>query len=291
MPSILLLPERRRLAGQDISPEVAARLGRADRLRTGQPGERAQLERHFTVQPHGWPMAAIQRRFDAGDAGDFVWLRADPVHVRADMTGVRLMAWGNLELDDEQARQFLTALRPIFEDAGLDVSATAPDRWFLRMPPATTFPVFSDPMQALGADLFEHLPPGETGRRWRSLLSDAQVILHNHPANAERTARGQPPVNSVWFWGGGSLPEAVETSISSVESEDPELLALFAASATAKHGPNMLDLRHVRDWRLIEERMAAREPVILDFVDGMRWRLQAGQGWRFWRRPLQRLEA
>ena len=291
MPSIVLLPVRRRFAEQPISPAIAMRLGRADRLPDGQPGEQAQLERYFTLQPQGWPMAAIQRQYDAGDAGDSVWLRADPVHVRPDMTGVRLMAWGNLAVDDESAQRFLTALRPIFEEVGLEMSATAPDRWFLRLPPQTNLPSFSGPEHALGADLFEHMPQGETGRRWRTLLSECQVVLHNHPANAERIAHGQLTVNSVWFWGGGSRPEAIAASISYVESEDPELLALFSSATPSTSGPALLDLRHVRDWTLVEERMAASEPLILDFADGIRWRLQPGQGWRFWRRPLHRFEA
>jgi hypothetical protein len=291
MPSIVLLPERRRFAGQRISPEISARLGRADRLPDGQSGERAQLERYFSLHPQGWPIAAIQRQFDAGDAGDHVWLRADPVHCRPDMAGVRLMAWGNLELDDAQSRQLLTALRPVFEESGLEVSATAPDRWFLRMPPATKLPVFSDPMQALGADLFEHMPQGESGRRWRTLLSESQVVLHNHPVNAERAARGQPGVNSVWFWGGGALPESITATAGSIHSLDPELQALFARSLPAEAGPILHDLRHVRDWRLVEATLTTTTTVCLDFEDGMRMELQPSQRWRFWRRPLRRLDA
>lgn len=290
MPSILLLPERRRFAGQPLSSGIAARLGRADRSAT-EAGERAQLERYFTVEPKGWPMAAIQRQYDAGDAGDHAWLRADPAHVRADMTGARLMAWGNLGIDDESARRFLTALRPIFEEAGLEMSATAPDGWFLRLPSGTSLPAFALPEQALGADLFEHLPPGESGRRWRTLMSECQVILHNHPANDQRVARGQLPVNSVWFWGGGVLPESITTQVGSVDSADPELQAFFARCTPAATGSILRDLRHVRDWSQVEEQLAPIADVTLDFADGARWLLQPMQGWRFWRRPLHRLEA
>jgi len=257
----------------------------------GQPGERAQLERYFTVQPAGWPMAAVQRQFDAGDAGDAVWLRADPAHMRADMTGARLMAWGNLAIDDESARCFLMALQPAFAEAGMDMSATAPDRWFLRLPPGTSLPAFALPEQALGADLFEHLPQGEPGRRWRTLMSESQVILHNHPINAERAALGKPPVNSLWFWGGGALPESITTQVGSVDSADPELQAFFARCTPAATGSILRDLRHVRDWDQVEEQLAPIADVTLDFADGARWRLQPMQGWRFWRRPLHRLEA
>src|SRR3546814_7983843 len=56
-------------------------------------------------------------------------------------------------------------------------------------------------------DLFDALvgtDPADdaNARRWRSLLSEAQVVLHNHPWNARREQSGLPPVNSLWFWGG-----------------------------------------------------------------------------------------
>jgi hypothetical protein len=290
MQSILLLPERRRFAGQSLSAEFAKRLGRAVRLSEAQAGDRAQLERYFTLQPSGWPMAAIQRRFDAGDADKFVWLRADPVNVRADVAGVRLMAWDNLELDDEESRRFLTALRPIFEEYGIELSATVSDRWFLRMPPGTALPIFSDPMQVLGADLFEHMPHGEAGRRWLTLLSEAQVILHNHPCNLDRATKGMLPVNSLWFWGGGSLPDSIRTTVGSVESPDPELLALSAQTVCAAEGPVLHDMRHVRDWTQVERRMPPDAEAVLDFADGLRWNLEPSQRWRFWRRPLRRLD-
>jgi hypothetical protein len=40
-----------------------------------------------------------------------------------------------------------------------------------------------------------------------------QVILHQHPVNAERRARGLPPVNSLWLWGGGPLPQRVNNAV------------------------------------------------------------------------------
>lgn len=290
MQSILLLPERRRFAGQSLSAEFAKRLGCADRFANADSGERAQLERYFTLQPHGWPMAAIQRQFDAGDAGDHLWLRADPVHCRADMAGVRLLAWGNLDIDDDQSRRFLTALQPVFEDAGMAMSAPAPDRWFLRLPLGTELPAFATPEQALGTDLFEHLPPGEVGRRWRTLFSEAQVTLHNHPANAERMAQGKQPVNSLWFWGGGTMPESIATSIGSVDTPDPELQALLALSTPSPSASILCDLRHVRDWSLVEKRLHGEPLMLLDFADGVRWNLESWQRWRFWRQPLSRLD-
>ena len=86
----LLLPERRRFSGQPVSASVLKLLGRADAQASAEAGERVQLLRYFNLRPAGWPIAAMTRQLESGDAGGSRWLRADPVHVRPDMTGARI---------------------------------------------------------------------------------------------------------------------------------------------------------------------------------------------------------
>jgi len=299
----LLLPERRRFAGQPLGEVMARRLGRADRLDAGTPGEREQLLRHFQLLPRGWPMAAITRQHEAGDAAINAWLRADPVFIRPDAGGARLMAWGNLGLTAAEAEAFLKPLKPLFGDTGFPISATTPEHWYLMLPRESKLPVFTPPADGLGADLFDHLPEGPEGRRWRALLNEAQILLHNHPRNAERIAAGLFPVNSLWFWGGGVLPTAVTSLSEQVDSADPEVQALVQLAQGRvpddRAGSELHDLRHERDWQVVaarvdaalESRARPRPVVVLDFADGQRWRLEHGQRWRFWRRPLGKLDA
>lgn len=300
----LLLPERRRFGRIRPIPEVAKLLGRADKLPDGETGEQAQLLRHFEPIPRGWPMAALQRQADCGDAHGFRWLRADPVHVRPDISGARLMAWGNLGLDEADADALLQVLRPVFGDAGLPMSAGAPERWYLQLATDAPLPEFSPPEQGLGDDLFHHLPEGADGKRWRALLNEAQILLHNHPLNDQRIARGQAPVNSLWFWGAGVLPEAIRTPLAGVvdAGDDVHALAAFAGIADGDPGQGdlLFDLRRERDWRRIESQLCGSElsakwsrhaDVMLDFADGARWRLRSAQRWRFWRRSSSGLDA
>jgi hypothetical protein len=295
-PITILLPERRRFAGQPLATETARRLGRGDRLPDGGSGERAQLLRHFDILPRDWPMAAITRDADVGDAGEGAWLRADPVYMAADATGARLQAWGTLELGAEEAAEFVTALRPLFGEAGMALSAPVPERWYLALARGAPVPEFVDPAQALGDDLLKMLPAGLEGRRWRTLFNEAQVLLHQHPRNAARIAAGRLPVNGLWFWGGGRLPDAVRCIAATVLSEDPELLALqrlAQADASSQRAGSLLDLRRQRDWKKVEKVLAETGSegieVELDFADGARWQLARRQGWRFWRRPLTAL--
>ena len=308
----LLLPSRSRFAGQSLPNAIAGMLGRADRLQVGEPGERAQLLRHFDLLPRGWPVAALTREFDAGDAPLSAWLRADPVYVRPDINGARLLAHDQaMQLGQDDIEALLPALRPLFGDTGFTIDAPTPTRWYLRLPREAKLPVFTAPADALGADLFEHLPEGPEGRRWRALLSEAQVVLHNHPHNAARIAIGKPPVNSLWFWGGGILPDHVTTSHASVHSDDTTLRAL-ASAARAQAAPlaagfaprdesTLHDLRPVRnvaalatEWlapALAAVQRGELERLCLDFEDGAGFSVEKRQRWRFWRKPLVVLDA
>lgn len=314
-----LLPARSRFGAQALPPSFAKALGRADRT-DGDAGERAQLLRHFDLLPRGWPVAAITRAFDANDAPLSAWLRADPAFVRPDINGARLLACGDaLRLDQAEADAFVSVLRPLFGDSGMPIDAPRPARWYLRLPREAKLPSMASPEEALGADLFDHLPEGPEGRRWRALLSEAQVALHQHPLNAERAAAGKPPVNSLWFWGGGVLPDHVTTSQARVCSNEITLRALASIadaggvdlpprfdgveprSTAEPRRAGLFDLRALRDLRALEAewvepalaavKSGALSSLVLDCEDGARFTLLRNQRWRFWRKPLKAFDA
>ncbi len=299
----LLLPARSRLAGP-LPPAIGKALARAD-AGQGDAGERAQLRRHFQLIPDHWPVAALTRSLDAGDAALSSWLRADPAYIVPDINGARLMAYGEaLASTEEDARQLLPALRPLFGDFGCPIDAPHPSRWYLRLPKDARLPEFAEPEAALGDDLSEHLPEGDAGRRWRALLTEAQVILHQHPWNAQRVAQGKPAINSLWFWGAGAAPGSVRTSHRQVKTHDPLLQALAkAAGVESRDGDAvdaLVDLRHLRSPQafvdevlsplLDEVRNRQLETLDLDFEDGALYSLHRDQRWRFWRRSFISLD-
>ncbi len=296
-----MLPERRRLAGQAISGPLARALARAEVEAGGASGAVAQLRRYFSLTPNCWPMAALTRQHDAGDAAGSLWLRADPSHLRPDLNGVRLLACGGLDLSADDCEDLLLALRPLFAEAGLALSAPTPPRWYLQLPSATPLPAFAAPDAVLGDDLFAHLPEGPDGRRWRALFNEAQILLHHHPLNVRRAALGQLAVNGLWFWGAGVLPERVTGRVSAIETDAIDLLALAGCAEADPVDPphRLVDLRDARDWSPLEAqrllpalrdlRRGALAELVLDFADGVRYRLRPGQAWRFWRRAVTKL--
>ncbi|MGN2250283.1 phosphoglycerate mutase [Frateuria sp. GZRe14] len=285
-------------------------LVRADRLEDGPRGYLAGLATWFDV-PQPLPAGALTRQLAAGDADDALWMSADPAWIEPDMNGARLLACGQMQLTAGDAAALAEPLAPLFEEQGMRLELTSSDRWHLRLPPGTAVPTFPAPEQALGENLLQHLPQGADGRRWRILQNDIQVLLHQHPLNAQRRAAGQPPVNNLWLWGAGTLPETVATSLRGVVSDDPLLRALAARSGIAHRlrtparetqatsaAPTaagelaahwLIDLQDLPaqiiadQWWPMIDTLARQRPLCLTFASGERRDLRPWHRWRFWR--------
>ena len=306
--AVFLLPPWSSFGRQGVSPELAKALGRADALAPGQSGDDAQLLRHFTATPAQWAPAALTRQADAGDAAGAAWLRADPAHVRPDINGARLLGIGErLSLSQDDVDALLPALRPVFGDSGFALDAPTPARWYLRLLREAKFPRFSAPDEALGEDLFEHQPDGPEGRRWRALLNEVQIVLHNHPWNAQRAERGLVTINALWVWGGGVLPDRMTADATRVRSDDDLMRAAmtiaggaalplgqsFETASPAKADATLHDLRRYRDFAALQRdwllpalgalHAGGLEMLTLDAADGTQLRMSRGQRWRFWR--------
>lgn len=299
----LLLPARSRFPVAALPAQVAAALGRAEHS-SAAAGELAQLRRHFTATPGDWSAAALTREIDAGDAAGGFWLRADPATIVPDMQGARMMASAEtLRLEQSDVDALLPTLQPLFAGFGFQLDAPTPSRWYLRLPEDTPLPAFAAPETVLGDDLFSHLPDGEHGRRWRALLTEAQVVLHQHAWNEARIAQGKRAVNSLWFWGAGTLPEAVHTTHAQVRSRDALLQGLARMAGVRLDGEQSVDaLVDLRQLRSLEQltrdaitplldamKRGELAELLLDFEDGASYRLTRGQRWQFWKKPVATL--
>jgi hypothetical protein len=297
----VLLPGRDKLAA---TPGFADWLARGSRLPAAVPGYLVALAEHFRWPQGPLPAAALIRQSVAGDAGTSLWLSADPAWVQPELNGARLLACGNLGLGMDEARSLVAALAETFAAEGMELRVGDAQHWQLRLPAYVELPAFPEPEEALGADLFEQLPRGGEGRRWRALINEAQVVLHNHPVNRARASQGLPPVNSVWLWGPGALPDWVESGLTRLYSDDLLAWALahkagvdtqprtsFDRPAGAGEPVGLLDLQDVRPadfgrdwWPAIEARLAAGTQVRLAFADGTRTLLHKRHRLRFWRK-------
>ncbi len=196
----------------------------------------------FAVPCHsGAPVAPISAAFDGLESG--CWLRADPVHVRLQREQVVLLP--NVEVSADEAMQLCASLNVHFAGQGMEFFAPHPERWYVRLaelPDMATVPL----SQAAGQNIYGNLPTGADARRWHQLFNEIQMLLFAHPLNEAREARGVAPVNSVWFWGGGS-PVPPQGSYDSVSSD--EKLAEMLASAAGTPFVNWSPTWHSAEGR------------------------------------------
>ena len=222
-----------------------------------------------------WPLAPITLEADGGVAGDAYWLRVDPVHLRVMRDRIVLADSSMLELTGREADALAAAIGRHFGET-LCPLPLHPTRWYQRLdraPRLTTMP----PSVAAGCDIDPLLPQGADAMRFRSQLNELQMLLHEHPVNLAREARGELAVNSVWLWGGGTRPAApVQRSI------------LYARDATA-HALGAFCNAQVRPLpEHLEKSLLDAESIVV--LDGLTPAGQNGDPYG-WREALRTLEA
>ena len=234
----LLGPESATNGGSSESPPTPTLemlLARADRQRVDRsPDLEAMMFALFDIDvdaEHDLPVAPVTRALDLGVIDKGWWLRADPVHLRADRDRLILADNKVLGITQDEADGLVSEIMEVYAEDGWVLKAARPDRWYLKptdVPRLNTIPLPT----VIGRDINDCLPRGEDYRAWHTILNEVQILLHTAKTNAERERRGALAVNSVWFWGGGRLPELKHTQWSHVWSGEPVSLALARLSQT-----------------------------------------------------------
>lgn len=206
-----------------VAPALSLLLGRG-RRKVLSP---AWLEESLGVP--GLPAAAL-RKVGAGGTAEGDWLCLDPVHFAVRREGIILADPARPDLTAGEAAALIAAVQPLFAGWG-EISASAPDRWELRL--ARPLALDTQPLdEAIGQPVSPGLPGGTDGREWRRLIAEAQTVLHAHPLNRERDAAGRPTISSVWPWGQGRLPATAASSFAAVWSDDPVIAGLCSLTGS-----------------------------------------------------------
>ncbi|MDA0225460.1 MAG: hypothetical protein O2975_05020 [Proteobacteria bacterium] len=172
----------------------------------------------FGLEADTLPTGALSAH-GAGLPTEGLWARADPVHLRLLREGMALMPAAAFTLEDAEADALCASLNAHFKDA-LTLHVIRPDTWSARIA-GLGAPIGQAPRALAGADVDRNLPGGTDAARWHALMNESQMLLHDHPVNEAREARGEPAVNSLWPWGAGPLPARAAGPWQSVMADDP----------------------------------------------------------------------
>jgi hypothetical protein len=188
-------------------PALQRLLARARRQREAAEHFEAVLCGAFSVRAQDdWPVAPLTLRAEGQAPGEHFWLRADPVHLRAQRSELVLVDGHRLDIASGEAAALVDALNRHFSADGLHFTAPAATRWYVRLPQPAR--LRTTPLRlAAGRSVDALLPTGADALAWHRRANEAQMLLHAHAVNQAREACGAPTINSLWFWGGGRLPE------------------------------------------------------------------------------------
>lgn len=205
--------------------------------RCREPGLGALLFDCFGVAREGpdWPVAAVTCRLDGAGADHGWWLRADPVHLRADMGELVLLDSEALDISANEAQALVAEINGQLDDPTVRLEALAERRWYVGLdqePRLATRELW----EVSGGRVGEHLPRGDDAGRWQARVNDVQMILHGSPVNRERERRGEPAINSLWLWGGGSTPRVPASRWRAVWSDHPLVAGLAQLAQVPHHG-------------------------------------------------------
>lgn len=223
------VPPENRLA----SLETLIAKGRRRRLAPSSP-EAWLCERFGVTRQRDWPVAPYMLLADGGAPERHFWMRADPVHLRTGNNILTLVDSAAFDVSRAESEALAETLNRHFGETML-FYPMRPARWYVRLdkaPDVQTTP----PAAARGETIEGKLPSGRDEMRFHALMNEAQMLLHEHPVNLEREARGEPALNSIWFWGGGIIDAAKARPFSTVLSDDPLARGLALAAGISARG-------------------------------------------------------
>lgn len=155
------------------------------------------------------PLAAWRLRAAGQSPDTAAWALLTPVHFAIGTEGVTAMDPSTLDLDEAESRAFLDLLaQTVFPAAeGWRTAWLATNEWAVAHDDLDGLAAAS-PDRILNRGIETWMP---TARRLRTLLHEMQMVLHEHPLNQAREARGLRPLNAAWLSGcgrdrGGELP-------------------------------------------------------------------------------------
>ncbi len=246
---------------------------------------------------HGLPEAALTAATsllgDGGTPGTTHWLRADPVQLTVDRDALVLADACVFSITADEATALAQTVNAHFAPT-LAFDVTTPLRWYARLnegfaatAPATAIqwtPVHA----ARGQAIQGNLPQGAEAMRWNAIANEVQMLLHEHPVNTAREGRGEPAINSLWFWGAGGIATPEARAFDQVHANDPVIRGLVqSAGGNASVLP-----ASAPEWLRIA-RDSGRALVMLDglsgpaaYADHAGWMTQAHHIEREWLDPL-----
>jgi hypothetical protein len=255
------------------------------------------------------PLSALGDDVDPSAVREGYWLQAEPVHFAAGLDRLTyLPLTGPAAVTAAERRALMPILSEHLQDSPLRLLSGASGQWFMHSHRVLDLHVAS-PDAAAANELDAVMPSGKDAREVRRVMTECQMLLHDHPVNEARQRRQLPPINALWPWGGGVLPQATSRSLPAMFSDDSFVHGLYRSMSQERVGATLAAA-------LIEQANTKRSVIAVIATDSLssfasdwvqplvaalragnirqldllldEWHIHATRGSlrRFWRKPL-----
>jgi hypothetical protein len=257
----------------------------------------------------GAALTALANDLAHDPAAEGDWLHADPVHLVAGLNHLSLVELGGeMQLTLDHRAHLEVAIREHVQGCGWQLHGLPDGRWLIQVP--RRLQLDSVTPSAAAANELEHaMPQGTDAAALRRLMTELQMLLHEHPVNRQRAQQGLPAANSIWLWGNGRatpgpqlLPRAFGADAylsgiyrlhaASVQPAPASSAALLAESSGCIRAVVVLDAqpasRFEQQWLvpLVQALRAGRLGRLDLVLDSWHLSIDRRGLLRFWRRPL-----
>lgn len=150
---------------------------------------------------------------------------ASPVLLQSNRDHMAITQADGFLLTDEEGDALTLEFNDYFKDDGIRFEYQTTGRWVC----------FSDkhhnitdqsPQRLVGENIMNYLPAVKEGILWRKVFNEMQMLLHHSVTNKMRISNSKSEINSLWFFGGGVLPNAFQTDYAAVYANKNEILGL-----------------------------------------------------------------
>jgi hypothetical protein len=220
----------------------------------------ALLDALHLDDPNEYPSAAVTRSGDAAVRASGFWMHALPMHFVAGLDRLTaVMLRGDTRVTHAERAELEPTIAAHMRSAGFELLRTEADEWLVH----SNVPMdvlMAPPEEAAAAPLAEMMPRGRDAGVVRRLMTELQMLLHEHPVSVRRVQRGVPEINAIWFHGAGALGDAQRHSLPQGFGSDAYLRGLYRL--------NDLDVAGApADAKALLGRLRSRAVAVVDAYD------------------------
>jgi hypothetical protein len=237
-------------------------------------------------------VAAAALYADGGPVDGALVCVATPVRYEAEMANVRLPQDGILSLSRAEAEALALDFNRVWNDSGARLIAGSSAALYCVFDQGMNV-ITRDPQDVLDRHIEPYLPAGADAPRLRQLMSELEMWLFEHVVNRARAVQGQPLINGLWLWGGGS-PLLALPSVQGFTAGNDVFFKAFKGKESDAGVVVLSEVPGSPDWQHAESqwlkpavaRLRAGRISRLDLSAGHRcFSVTAAGILRFWRRP------